>query len=355
MAREPESIATSQIGVSLVWLLLLASLVSVVSRPAHAQHAIDPETWIEMRMMYRVKGPVPTVEEDVAALGGPEAKRAGPRLIDRGPEVLPAIHSALRSPDLKPRHALALLQVVSAFEDEGSVPVVLELIGRGREYPLRRDALFILALLPATDEAAAAILEIASDADEDWKTRRMAFTWFGFHRDPRGRPYAEALRTDTDPERRTAALFVLARLGDKSVLEPIGQLLASGAPGNSRDALLFGLAEITTPEAFERIAPSSLAWSRGYKESLLYARYSAASPQEKIRLCLEMLRSQHPGHRELAVQCLLANGHAEDLRPHAALDMESPGRAALIRNDIRKAGWRIIDTDDEFSIVPLAP
>jgi hypothetical protein len=180
----------------------------------------------------------------------------------------------------------------------------------------------------------------------------MAFTWFGLHRDPRGRRYAESLRADPDPERRAAGLFVLARLGDKTVLEPVSQLLASGGPPNSRDALMWALAEITTPEEFERRAPSSLAWSRGYKESLIYARYLAAGPQEKIPLCLEMLRSQTPGHRELAVRYLLENGRASDLRPHAALDLEAPGRAALIRNEIRKAGWRIIDTDDEFNIEP---
>jgi hypothetical protein len=66
-----------------------------------------------------------------------------------------------------------------------------------------------------------------------------------------------------------------------------------------------------------------------------------------------MLRSQTPGHRELAVRYLLEKGHASDLRPYAAVDLEAPGRAALIRNDIRKAGWRIIDSDDEFKIVPV--
>jgi hypothetical protein len=113
---------------------------------------------------------------------------------------------------------------------------------------------------------------------------------------------------------------------------------------------MWALAEITTPEEFERRAPSSLAWSGGYKESLLYARYLASGPQNKIPLCLEMLRSQTPGHRELAVRYLLENGYASKLRPYAALDLEAPGRAALIRNEIRKAGWRIIDTDDEFNI-----
>jgi hypothetical protein len=78
-----------------------------------------------------------------------------------------------------------------------------------------------------------------------------------------------------------------------------------------------------------------------------------AGPQEKIPLCLEMLRSETPGHRELAVRYLLENGHAGDLKPHAAIDLDSPGRAALIRNAIRKAGWRIIDTDEEFDIKPV--
>jgi HEAT repeat protein len=217
---------------------------------------------------------------------------------------------------------------------------------------MRRDALYILALLPATDESADLMVNIASNDNEKWNTRRMAYTWFGLHRDPRGRRFAEALSDDSDPEKRTAGLFLLARLGDKTVLEPVSQLLASGASANTRDTLLLSLAEIATPEEFERRAPAALAWSRGYKESLLYARYIATGSQEKISLCLEMLRSQTPGHRELAVRYLLENGHASDLRPHAALDLEVPGRAALIRNDIRKAGWRIIDTDDEFNIVP---
>ena len=129
-------------------------------------------------------------------------------------------------------------------------------------------------------------------------------------------------------------------------------MLASGPPANLRNALMYALSEITTPEEFERRAPSSLSWSRGYKESLIYARYMAAGPQEKISLCLEMLRSQTPGHRELAVRYLLENGHASDLRPYAAIDLEVPGRAAFIRNEIRKAGWRVIDTDDKFDIEP---
>jgi hypothetical protein len=115
---------------------------------------------------------------------------------------------------------------------------------------------------------------------------------------------------------------------------------------------MWALAEITTPEEFERRAPSSLAWSDGYKESLLYARYVTTGPKNKIPLCLEMLRSQTPGHRELAVHYLLENGYASNLKPYAAIDLESPGSAVLIRNEIRKAGWRIIDTDNEFDIKP---
>ncbi len=303
--------------------------------------------------MFRNKGPAPTIEEDVAALAGADAKRAGPRLIDHGPQALPAVHAALTSTEVEPRHALRLLQVMGSIGEKSSVPIVIEFLKKDKKSPLRRDALLILAFLPVTDESAALIIDIATDVNEKWYARRMTLTWFGLHRDARGRPYAEALLADADPEKQTAGLFVFARLGDKSVLEPIRQLLAAGPPANSRDALMLALAEITTPEEFERWAPSSLSWSSGYKESLLYARYLAAGPQEKIPLCLEMLRSRTHGHRELAVRYLLENGHASDLRPHAALDLEAPGRAALIRNEIRKAGWRIIDTDDEFNIEPF--
>jgi hypothetical protein len=240
--------------------------------------------------------------------------------------------------------------VVGVLAEKSSVSVVLDLLKKDKKSPLRRDALYILALLPVTEDSAAFIIDVANDVNESWNTRRMAFTWFGLHRDPRGRRYAESLLADPDLERRTAGLFVLARLGDKTVLEPISQMLAAGAPANSRDALMWALAEITTPEEFERRVPSSLNWSRGYKDSLLYVQYIASGPKKQIPLCLEMLRSQTPGHRELAVRYLLENGHAGHLRPYAALDLEAPGRAALIRHEIRKAGWRIIETDDEFKI-----
>lgn len=346
---------TSHLIRILLPLLSLGFIIGLLSSSPHhvfAQHGIAPENWIEMRKMFRNKKPIPTIEEDIAALAGGDGNRAATQLIDRGPEVLLAVHAALRSPKIEPLHALRLLQVMGALGEKSSVSVILEFLKKDKKNPLRRDALYILALLPVTEDSAAFIIDIANDVNEKWNTRRMAFTWFGLHRDPRGRRYAESLRADPDPERRTAGLFVLARLGDKTVLEPLSQLLASGAPANSRDALMFALAEITTPEEFERRVPSSLAWSRGYKESLLYAQYIASGPQKRIPLCLEMLRSQAPGYRELAVRYLLENGHASDLRPYAALDLEAPGRAALIRNEIRKAGWRIIDTDDEFKIEP---
>jgi hypothetical protein len=294
-----------------------------------AQHEIVPENWMEMRKMFRNKGPMPRIEEDIAALAGGDGGRAAIRLIDRGPEALPAVHAALRSSNIEPLHALRLLQVMGSLAEKSSVSVVLELLKRDKNSPLRRDALYVLALLPLRGIRGLNI-DIANDVNEKWNTRRMAFTWFGLHRDSRGRRYAESLRSDPDQERRAAGLFVLARLGDKSVLEPVSQLLASGPPANSRDALMFALAEITTPEEFERRVPASMAWSHGYKESLLYARYIASGPQKQIPLCLEMLRSQTPGHRELAVRYLLENGYASHLRPHAALDLEAPGRAALI-------------------------
>ena len=328
--------------------LLLALALGV---PALAQHEIDPETWIQMRRQFRQKetGPAPTIEEDVAALAGRDARRAGPRLIDRGVEVLPAVHAALLASDVEPRYAHTLLQVVRPLEHPSSVPVLLELLRRGG--PSQRAALLTLAHLPATDEAAEFIRALASDTDEPWHTRRMATTWYGFHRDPRGRAFAESLRADPDLERRAAALWVLARLGDRTTLEPITELLAA-PPKNSDDLLLLGLAELVGPDEFKRRAPDTMAWRDGYKDSLRYARYRSAAGEEKVALCTEMLRAEMPGHRELAVRCLLEAGRADDLRPAAALDLEAPGRDALVRNDIRNAGWYVIDTDTEFRIVP---
>jgi|GEM_PF-3279969 len=354
MNKLPDTASLKSILLPLLCFVLVAGMVGISPKWVYAQHQIDPETWIEMRKMSRPKGPAPTIEEDIAALAGPDAKHAGPRLIDRGPEALPAVHEALVSDEVEPLLAQRLLQVLRAIGDKSSVNVVVEFIKKDKESPLRRDALLTLVYLPATEESAAFMTDIAADEAEAWKTRRVAFAWFGMHRDPRGRPFTELLYADPAPEKQTACLFVLARLGDKSVLEPISRMLADGPPANLRDALMLALAELVTPEEFESRAPASLAWSQGYKDALLYTRYSASGPEEKISVCREMLRSEHPEHLEIAVRCLLENGRAHDLRPMAALDLEAPGRDALIRNEIRKAGWRIIDTDTEFSIVPVA-
>jgi len=354
MGKRPETALLNKVLFRLLCLVIVAGTAGILPRWVQAQHQIDPQTWIEMRKMFRPKGTAPTIEEDIAALAGPEAKRAGPRLIDRGPEALPAVHAALLSDGVELLPAQRLLQVIRDIGDKSSVPVVIEFIRKDRQSPLRRDALLALSYLPTAGEAAALITDIANDAGEQWNTYRMVFTWFGLHRDQRGRSYAEKILSDPDPEKRAAGLFVLARLGEKTALEPVSRLLANGPPANSRDILMLSLAELASPEEFERSAPSSLAWSSGYKNSLLYARYRAAAPEEKPPLCFQMLRSRHPEHLRLAVHCLLENGRADDLRPMAAVDLEAPGRSSLIRNEIRRAGWRIIDTDDEFSIVPKA-
>ncbi len=338
-----------QFGSACLCLLFLFICIPV---PASAQHAISPEVWIEMRKMYRDKIPQSSIKEDITALSGNDARRAGPRLIDRGPEVLPAVHEALLLPNVEPRHAQRLLQIMRTIGDTSSVPVILKLLQDNPKTPLRRDALLALALLPATKDAQLFITDIAASSNEPWNTRRMAFTWFGLHRDTTGRPFAEEILTDPDLEKRTAGLYVLARLGDMSAIEPINSILTEGAPANSRDALMTSLAELVSPEEFIKRAPSSLSWSSGYKNSLLYARYLQADKSTKPAICREMLNSGLPGHLGIAVRCLLESGHANDLRPYAAISLEAPGREALIRNEIRKAGWHIIDTDEKFDIVP---
>jgi hypothetical protein len=115
---------------------------------------------------------------------------------------------------------------------------------------------------------------------------------------------------------------------------------------------MLALAELATPGEFERSAPSVLNHSSGYKDALRYTRYRSAPVSERPTICLEMLQSQIPGHREIAVRCLLNVGQANALRPYAAVDLEAPGRAALVRNEIRRAGWRVVDTDTEFRIEP---
>jgi hypothetical protein len=183
----------------------------------------------------------------------------------------------------------------------------------------------------------------------------MAYTWFGLQRDARGLKHAQKLLNSTEQEKQAAGHFVLSRLGNKTILEPVTKLLNAGAPANMRDSLLISLSEITTPEDFKKRAPASLTWSSGYKEGLIYSQFKAAVADKKSHYILQMLRSRTPGHRKLAVNYLLENGYARELRPFAAVSLEAPGLAAIIRNDIRRAGWKIIDTDEIFEIVPASP
>ncbi|MEN8142840.1 MAG: HEAT repeat domain-containing protein [Thermodesulfobacteriota bacterium] len=332
--------------------IILISTFSPVIPPAKAGHQLSPEAWIEIRKMYRQKIPPTTIAEEITALTGNGARQAGPKLIDRGNKALPDIHEALLQPDLPPLEGLRLLQVIGPIGGKSSVPVLLKILRSNPDSPLRRDMLLTLAKLPTTVNAAKFITALAADEKEPWKTRRMAFTWFGLHRDKRGLVFAETLKNDPDPGRQAAGIYVLARLEDRSVLDSINRIFTTGAPANLRDTLMISIAELTSPEEFKRLAPSSLNWSSGYKNALTYSRYREAKHDEKKDICQEMLKSSSPGHLTLAVRCLLESGNAEALRPHAALSLEAPGRDALIRNEIRKAGWQIIDTDDEFLILP---
>ena len=67
-------------------------------------------------------------------------------------------------------------------------------------------------------------------------------------------------------------------------------------------------------------------------------------------VCREMLRAETLGHLGLGVRCLLELGLEDELLPYIALDLESPGRAVLLAAEVRKAGYRVIDTDEEFRI-----
>jgi hypothetical protein len=134
-----------QVFTFILFVLLCSSNI------AYSQHAIPPEVWIEMRKMYRDKIPQTTINEEIAALAGPQARRAGPKLIDRGPEALPAVHKALLNPKIEPRQAISLFQVIRAISDTSSVDIILELLQRDSANPLSRDALLALALLPATE------------------------------------------------------------------------------------------------------------------------------------------------------------------------------------------------------------
>jgi HEAT repeat protein len=321
---------------------------------ASAQHEIDPETWVQMRKMVVREGPEPSVAEDIAALENfrGAARHAGPRLIERGPEILPELHAALLVPDAPAPQLIQLLQVLGGIGDARSVEPVVRFAEQYPERRMLKDVFLVLAMLPQTEASDAFAVRVAENADETWYVRRMIFTYFGMHRDPRGLEWAEALLDHRDPERRAAALFLLARLGQDRARDPIAQMLKEGAPPNARGALLLALAELVGPSEFEALAPTALSWSDEYRDSLRYTKYRTTSGAERATVCREMLRAELPGHMGLAVRCLLEQGLAHELHPYVALDLEVPGRPALLKSELRRAGYRVIDTEDEFRIEP---
>ncbi len=294
--------------------------------------------------------------EDVAALAsGPGAKAAAARLVERGPEALPALHAALLASDTEPRRIASIMQVLAAIGDASSVAPIVELAEGYPERWILKPAFLALTALPQTEASAAFAARIADNPSEAWSVRQGVLAYFGMHRDPRGRRWAEPLVDARDPVRRAAALFVLARLGDREALGPILELLEDGAPPSARVALLMGLAELVDAEDFAYRAPAELSWTREYKSALRYAQYRTAEGALRADACRAMLRAATPGHSELGVRCLLELGREEDLLPYIALDLADPQRPAMLKADIRKAGYRVVDTGDGISIEPARP
>ncbi len=297
-----------------------------------------------------------SVAQDIAALAAEAgAQRAAARLVERGSVALPELYAALRAPDAQTPQLARLMEVLAAIGDASSVAPIAEVAARHPEPWILKPALRALAALPQTDASLALAARIAGNASETWSVRRLAFDYFATHRDARGRQWADPLLDADDPERRAAALFLLARLGDEEALGPILDLLRHGVPPRARAALLLGMAELLDASDFEYRSPPELSWSREYQSALRYARYRSAEGAQRAEACREMLRASAPGHAALGVRCLLEIGRSEDLLPYLALDGEAPTRTARLKAEIRKAGYRLIESEGGLRIEPAAP
>ena len=78
MGKSHETAFINRILLPLLFLVLIIGLLSSSPHNTFAQHEIAPENWVEMRKMFRNKGSIPTIEEDVSALAGGDAERAPP-------------------------------------------------------------------------------------------------------------------------------------------------------------------------------------------------------------------------------------------------------------------------------------
>lgn len=294
------------------------------------------------------------ITADISALSGPRSRsaRAALQLLERAPESVPALHQAVLSQDTDARERSRLIALLLELGDRRSVDVLLQAVEAHPEEPgLRVSVLRALGELPQTEASFAFATRTLENAQETPRLKRQALVYFATQRDPRGRKWAERFRDDPDLDLRVAALYLAASLGDETALEPISELLREQPGASFRYALLLGLAELVDPAEFERRATPAQPRSDEYESALRIATLRSAGTERRVALALEMLESQFPNERRIAMRALLESNALDEL----SLLLEKWGAVpaytrASVAAELYRGGYRIVEKDRHLAI-----
>jgi len=294
------------------------------------------------------------IAADIAALSGSGSRQtsAALRLLERAPESLPALHRAVLSPDTHARDRGRVITLMLDLGDPRSVDVLLQAVrAHPREPGLRIETLRALGELPQTGASFEFARRTLGDAQEIPRVKRQALMYFAMQRDERGREWAERFRSGPDLDMRAAALYLAASLGDTTALEPITTLLLDQPRASMRYGLLLALAELVDPAEFVRRVGPAHQQGDEYDSALRIARLRSARANERVALAREMLESQFPNERRIAMRALLERNALNELR--SLLEqwwMVPTHMRATVAAELYRGGYRLVEKDRRLEI-----
>jgi HEAT repeat protein len=294
------------------------------------------------------------IAADIAALSGSGSRqtRAALRLLERAPESLPALHRAVLSPETSARDRGRLIALLLDLGDPRSVDVVLQAVRTHPQEPgLRIDALRALGELPQTGASFEFARRTLADAKETPRVKRQALVYFAMQRDERGREWAERFRNGPDVDMRAAALYLAASLGDTTALEPITTQLRQQPRASIRYGLLLALAELVDPAEFvRRVGPASQHGDE-YDSALRIAELRSAPAKERVALARNMLESEFPNERRIAMRALLEQNALNELAPLLEQWWMVPAHMrATVAAELYRGGYRLVEKDRRLEI-----
>jgi HEAT repeat protein len=298
------------------------------------------------------------IASDIAALSvsGSRRAHASLRLLERAPDSLPAMHRALLEPDTAPLVRSRLIALVQDLGDPRSVDVVLKALEANPDQPgLLRDGLRALAELPPSPASFEAVTKVLEDPGGNAVVQRQALLYFAKHRDQRGARWAKHFAQDDDTKMRIATLYLAASLEDPKALQPIINLLQEQPRHTDRYALMLGLADLTDPTEFEELTKGQQK-DKEYASVLRLASLRMAQGEELVTLALQMLNSDFPNERRLAMEALIKVNGVSELTP-LIKQWESvpPQTRAAVAAGLYRAAYQLVEKDRSLGIEHLQP